>query len=258
MQDRSAKGLWEAALGQLQLQVTRPNYETWLKDTVGISLADGLFTITAPTDFAVEWLGTRLHGLIAQPPPPRPRPRPPRRREQRRLDSQPPLPLRRERPGEDPPHARPRPQARSRRPPRPLYHRRAVHLRVRPGRPPAAHGGVPREVPQPRRLPVGRSPVPGGQRADPGGVLPHLQRPPHRRQAARPQQRPAAPRALPLLQPAALPPPLGPHSRPHTSPAQTEDGHPHGEGRKPPRQDRLRCPRVPLPPPLCNRPRARG
>jgi len=66
MQDRSAKGLWEAALGQLQLQVTRPNYETWLKDTVGISLADGLFTITAPTDFAVEWLGTRLHGLIAK------------------------------------------------------------------------------------------------------------------------------------------------------------------------------------------------
>jgi len=66
MQERSAKGLWEAALGQLQLQVTRPNYETWLKDTVGISLADGLFTIAAPTDFAVEWLGTRLHGLIAK------------------------------------------------------------------------------------------------------------------------------------------------------------------------------------------------
>jgi chromosomal replication initiator protein len=66
MQERSAKGLWEAALGQLQLQVTRPNYETWLRDTVGISLADGLFTITAPTDFAVEWLGTRLRGLIAK------------------------------------------------------------------------------------------------------------------------------------------------------------------------------------------------
>jgi chromosomal replication initiator protein len=66
MQERSAKGLWEAALGQLQLQVTRPNYETWLRDTVGVSLGDGLFTIAAPSDFAVEWLSTRLHGLIAK------------------------------------------------------------------------------------------------------------------------------------------------------------------------------------------------
>jgi chromosomal replication initiator protein len=66
MPERSAKGLWEAALGQLQLQVTRPNYETWLRDTVGVSLGDGLFTIAAPSDFAVEWLSTRLHGLIAK------------------------------------------------------------------------------------------------------------------------------------------------------------------------------------------------
>ena len=66
MQERPPKGLWEAALGQLQLQVTRPNYETWLRDTVGLSLEDGVFTVGVPSDFAVEWLSTRLQGPIAK------------------------------------------------------------------------------------------------------------------------------------------------------------------------------------------------
>ncbi|MGD0766013.1 MAG: DnaA N-terminal domain-containing protein, partial [Dehalococcoidia bacterium] len=56
MQERSAKALWQAALGQLQLQVTRPNYETWLRDTSGLNLDDGVFTIGVPTDFIAEWL----------------------------------------------------------------------------------------------------------------------------------------------------------------------------------------------------------
>jgi chromosomal replication initiator protein len=66
MQERPPKGLWEAALGQLQLQVTRPNYETWLRDTVGLSLEDGVLTVGVPSDFAVEWLSTRLQGPIAK------------------------------------------------------------------------------------------------------------------------------------------------------------------------------------------------
>ncbi|GAF86449.1 unnamed protein product, partial [marine sediment metagenome] len=32
--ETSAQDLWELALAELQVQVTRPNYETWLKDTV--------------------------------------------------------------------------------------------------------------------------------------------------------------------------------------------------------------------------------
>ncbi len=58
--------LWETALGQLQVQVTRPNYETWLKDTVGICFKNGLFVVGAPNDFATEWLSTKLRPLIAK------------------------------------------------------------------------------------------------------------------------------------------------------------------------------------------------
>ena len=45
MDDPAARRIWDAALGQLQLQVTRPNYDTWLKDTIGLSLDDGDFTV---------------------------------------------------------------------------------------------------------------------------------------------------------------------------------------------------------------------
>ena len=66
MQDRSAKALWEVALGQLQLQVTRPNYETWLRDTMGLTLDGDAFTVCVPSDFVAEWLGNRLNGLITK------------------------------------------------------------------------------------------------------------------------------------------------------------------------------------------------
>jgi len=60
----SAQDIWEAALGELQLQVTKANYETWLKETVGLSYAEGQFVVGTPRAFAAEWLNTRLHSLI--------------------------------------------------------------------------------------------------------------------------------------------------------------------------------------------------
>ena len=61
---KSAQSIWEAALGELQLQVNKPNFDTWLKDTSGISYRDGVFTIGVPNVFIAEWLRSRLHSLI--------------------------------------------------------------------------------------------------------------------------------------------------------------------------------------------------
>jgi chromosomal replication initiator protein len=58
--------LWETALGELQLQVTRPNYDTWLRDTVGLRYDAGELVVGAPSDFATEWLSRKLRPLIAQ------------------------------------------------------------------------------------------------------------------------------------------------------------------------------------------------
>ena len=61
---RSPQEIWETALGELQVQVTRPNFDTWLKDTVGISYQDDLFVIGAPNAFVAEWLENRLLSLV--------------------------------------------------------------------------------------------------------------------------------------------------------------------------------------------------
>ena len=63
---QQGKQVWDAVLGALQLQVTRPSYETWLKDTVGIGYRDGAFVVGAPTGFVAEMLEKRMYSLISQ------------------------------------------------------------------------------------------------------------------------------------------------------------------------------------------------
>ncbi len=66
MADPTAQRIWNAALGQLQIHVTRPNYDTWLKDTEGLSLGDGRFVVGVPSEFVKEWLATRMKSLVSQ------------------------------------------------------------------------------------------------------------------------------------------------------------------------------------------------
>ncbi|MCH7835339.1 MAG: chromosomal replication initiator protein DnaA [Chloroflexi bacterium] len=66
MQDLVAHRVWDTALGQLQLQVTRPNYDTWLKDTVGLTANNGSFVIGTPSDFVSEWLSAKMGPVIAK------------------------------------------------------------------------------------------------------------------------------------------------------------------------------------------------
>lgn len=56
--------IWESALGELQVQVNKPNFDTWLKDTIGINYQGETFVIGAPNTFVAEWLETRLNSLI--------------------------------------------------------------------------------------------------------------------------------------------------------------------------------------------------
>ena len=58
--------VWNSALGQLQLKVTRPSFETWLKNTVGVSHQNGEFTVGAPNTFVAEMLEQRMYSLISR------------------------------------------------------------------------------------------------------------------------------------------------------------------------------------------------
>lgn len=60
----SAKEIWRAVLGDLQVQLARPTFETWLKPTEGLVDNGELFVVEVPTPFAVEWLEKRMfHAL---------------------------------------------------------------------------------------------------------------------------------------------------------------------------------------------------
>ena len=51
-------------LADLQLQLPRPTFDTWLKPTAGVAFQGDRFIVVAPTPFAVEWLERRMfHAL---------------------------------------------------------------------------------------------------------------------------------------------------------------------------------------------------
>ena len=61
MSESTAREVWRAVLGDLQLQLPRPTFETWLKPTEGITYNEGVFVVEAPNSFAVEWLERRIY-----------------------------------------------------------------------------------------------------------------------------------------------------------------------------------------------------
>jgi chromosomal replication initiator protein len=64
MEARSAREIWETALGELQLQVTKPNYRTWLEKTTGLSYENNRFVVGVPNTFVAEYLSQNQRSLI--------------------------------------------------------------------------------------------------------------------------------------------------------------------------------------------------
>ncbi len=60
----TAQDAWEAVLGELQLQVNKTNFNSWLKPTKGLSYSNNTFLIGVPNTFIKEWLEKRWHFLI--------------------------------------------------------------------------------------------------------------------------------------------------------------------------------------------------
>ncbi len=64
MKDLSARESWRAVLGELELQLPRPTFDTWLKQTDGVACDESSFLVAAPTAFAVTWLERRMYADI--------------------------------------------------------------------------------------------------------------------------------------------------------------------------------------------------
>jgi chromosomal replication initiator protein len=59
-----ADQIWQATLGELQLQMTKATFDTWVKNTQVISYEDGTFIIGVHNAFTKDWLENRLLNTI--------------------------------------------------------------------------------------------------------------------------------------------------------------------------------------------------
>ncbi|MBF6612656.1 MAG: chromosomal replication initiator protein DnaA [Chloroflexi bacterium] len=62
----NAKQVWQAALGELQLKVPGPSFQTWLKNTSVAGFDEGSVVIAVPSNFAKEWLEKRYSKQIGE------------------------------------------------------------------------------------------------------------------------------------------------------------------------------------------------
>ena len=50
---------WQSTLNEMELQVSRANFVTWLKKSVLLDQRDGIFTVALPNSFAKEWVESK-------------------------------------------------------------------------------------------------------------------------------------------------------------------------------------------------------
>jgi chromosomal replication initiator protein len=59
-----AEQAWQAVLGQLQMDMPKASFDTWVRNTEIISYEDNVFIIGVPNAYALDWLESRLTSKI--------------------------------------------------------------------------------------------------------------------------------------------------------------------------------------------------
>ncbi len=59
-----AEQAWQAALGQLQMDMPKPSFDTWVRNAEIVSYEDNVFIIGVPNTYARDWLESRLTSKI--------------------------------------------------------------------------------------------------------------------------------------------------------------------------------------------------
>jgi chromosomal replication initiator protein len=57
---------WQSALGQLQMEMPKASFDTWVRDTRIVTYEDGVFTIAVNNAYARDWLESRLSSTAAR------------------------------------------------------------------------------------------------------------------------------------------------------------------------------------------------
>jgi chromosomal replication initiator protein len=60
----NAEQAWQSVLGQLQMEMPRASFDTWVRDTKPMSYQNGILAIGVRNAYARDWLESRLSGTI--------------------------------------------------------------------------------------------------------------------------------------------------------------------------------------------------
>lgn len=58
------KKLWDGVLVEMELSVSKPNFNTWFKDTFIFKIEDGVVHVGVPNNFVKDWLYKKYHSAI--------------------------------------------------------------------------------------------------------------------------------------------------------------------------------------------------
>jgi len=60
----NAEQAWQSVLGQLQMEMPRASFDTWVRDTKPVSYQDGVLTVGVGNAYARDWLENRLASTV--------------------------------------------------------------------------------------------------------------------------------------------------------------------------------------------------
>ncbi len=58
------KKLWDSVLVEMELNLSKPNFNTWFKDTSIVKIDNGAVYLGVPNTFVQDWLGSKYHNMI--------------------------------------------------------------------------------------------------------------------------------------------------------------------------------------------------
>jgi chromosomal replication initiator protein len=61
-----AQQAWQAVLGQLQMEMPKAAFDTWVRNAELVSYEDGAFIIGVPNAYARDWLHSRLLSTVTR------------------------------------------------------------------------------------------------------------------------------------------------------------------------------------------------
>jgi len=62
----NADQAWQSVLGQLQMEMPRASFDTWVRDTKPVSYEDGMLTVGVRNAYARDWLENRLASTVSR------------------------------------------------------------------------------------------------------------------------------------------------------------------------------------------------